>query len=81
MKKARIFLTALAVLAVVGGSLAFKAKKQFWYAVCDIPNQVCTSLSFQSFATTLNGNEPATFDVYGKPCINNTCTTLTRISN
>ena len=85
MKKAKIFLTALSVLAVVGGALAFKAKTLNWFAVCDKAQGICTSLSFQSFATTAQGNIPATFDAYGKPCQiidgNLTCTTLTRFVN
>ena len=81
MKKARIFLTALAVVAVAGGAIAFKAKQLFWYAQCDIPNQVCTLHSFQTFVTTDQNGVYADFDVYGKPCFNNECITLTVFIN
>ena len=44
MKKAKIMLAAIAVLAVVGGTLAFKAQKfttnRFYY---DAPDGFCTS--------------------------------------
>ena len=81
MKKARIFLTALVVLAVAGGALAFKTKQLFWYAKCDIPSQRCTLESFQSLATTDGGNLDAQFDVYDHACIDNKCTTLTKFIN
>jgi hypothetical protein len=83
MKKAKIFLTGLAVLAVVGGALAFKAKTQNWFAVCDtnVNPHVCTLNSFQSFATTLNGIVPVNFDAYGKPCPSGVCKTLITTSN
>jgi hypothetical protein len=84
MKKAKIFLTGLAVLAVVGGALAFKAKHQFKYAsICDptvIPH-VCTINPFLSFATTLNGIWDANFDSFGAPCPNGVCKTKTVISD
>jgi hypothetical protein len=79
MKKAKIFLTGLAVLAVVGGALAFKAKQQFWYGSCDLASNphVCTLSSFQSFATTKGGIFDANFDVYGNACPNGVCRTKT----
>ena len=52
MKKAKMMLTALAVLAVVGGSLAFKAKhfNQFDYFSTDASG-ICT-VPVQLFSTT-----------------------------
>lgn len=53
MKKARVFLTAIAVFAVVGGAMAFKATKTtttfycsnpFNPAVCDIPIPASSTL-------------------------------------
>jgi len=52
MKKARIFLTAIAVFAVVGGAMAFKATRNtttfycsnpFNPVVCDIPLQASST--------------------------------------
>jgi hypothetical protein len=84
MKKAKIFLTGLAVLAVVGGALAFKAKQSFvYYSICDtlaVP-KVCTLGTLTTFATTQNGVFDATYAPFGTPCPNNVCKTKTIASN
>jgi len=70
MKKAKIFLTALTVLTVVGGTLAFKAKGINTFArVCDIPSQTCILSTFTT--TQINTDQgPAltTYDLFGAPC-------------
>ena len=43
MKKAKIMLTAIAVIGVVGGVLAFKAKKAPFLTVYTEVNGLCTS--------------------------------------
>jgi hypothetical protein len=45
MKKAKIMLTAITVLAIVGGALAFKAKtlSQGWYQVTCSSNDICVT--------------------------------------
>lgn len=79
MKKAKIFLTALTVLAVVGGALAFKAKTFNKFArACDIPQGICILQSFSSQATTLNGTLPADFVPYGKACTSDLDCTSTK---
>jgi len=84
MKKAKIFLTGLAVLAVVGGALAFKAKTLVKFATCDTIAKVCTSTPFFKFETTDPNGVHADYDLFNAPCkkINNvwTCTTLTIIN-
>ena len=45
MKKAKLFLTAITILAIVGGALAFKAKKVNTVIYTDDPqNHICTVL-------------------------------------
>jgi hypothetical protein len=48
MKKARIALTAIGLLAVVGGALAFKATREAANVFCPSPQPgVCTLVSYQ----------------------------------
>ena len=71
MKKAKIFLTALTVLAVVGGSLAFKAKtKRIFAERCDniLPVPRCNQDTFTSFATTTDIGFTAAFDQVNAIC-------------
>jgi hypothetical protein len=68
MKKAKIFLTALTVLAVVGGALAFKAKTNAWFGACDITAGVCTLTSFRTTLTTDEGINKVPFDEVTKSC-------------
>lgn len=84
MKKAKIFLTALTVLAVVGGALAFKAKqtKAFYQCDLDANPKVCTiNPSVYTFVTTTNDGTEIPYDEFNKPCVQIagawTCTTLT----
>lgn len=60
MKKAKIMMTALAVLAVVGGALAFKAKNPALFYSTDPSNGQC-SVEFISLLTTANPNAPDAF--------------------
>jgi hypothetical protein len=54
MKKAKVMLTAIAVMAVVGGALAFKAKKFGSTIYCtDSATGVC---KFEKSGFTLNPN-------------------------
>ena len=52
MKKAKIMLTSIAILAVVGGALAFKAQRLQRY--CIVPN---VTPAQQGITTTLNCNQ------------------------
>jgi len=79
MKKAKIFLSALTVLAVAGSALAFKAKTGNIFARgCDIPSQLCILNTFLAQATTGLGVTNANFDILGAPCKpGNLCKTKT----
>lgn len=79
MKKAKIFLTVLTVLAVVGGGLAFKVKSfNKFCRECDLVQKMCILNCFMTQATTNNAISPANYAPYGKPCSSNAdCTTLT----
>jgi len=80
MKKAKIMLTAIAVLAVVGGALAFKARQNpnlFYCATVNgVPN-ICTTSPYSS----ISGN-PTTYPItrlyttgqVGLPCSATNCT-------
>ena len=58
MKKAKIMLTSLVILAVVGGALAFKARQTFTYFTID--GGVCTKqVSLASTITTGTGVDVA----------------------
>jgi hypothetical protein len=63
MKKAKIMLTALAVLAVVGGALAFKAQKTLagTFRCLTVASEPTTTFTLagcpnQPYVTTLIGN-------------------------
>lgn len=63
MKKAKIMLTAITVLAVVGGALAFKAKKftERRFYCTTTTNAACTlANSISSFSTFTNAVVPLT---------------------
>lgn len=80
MKKARVFLTALIVLAITGGILAFKAKglpREF--AQCNTVNLKCEINTITTnLATTDIGGFKITYSELGAPCTldqgNYTCT-------
>jgi len=83
MKKAKIFLTALSVLAVVGGAFAFRAKQVATFArVCDIPSQTCILSTFTTTQTTTDIAPALTnYDLFGAPCkTGNKCATFTTTS-
>lgn len=82
MKKAKIFLTALTVLAVVGGAVAFKARTINTFATCNPANHICEITPFQSLAATTLVGQFAPYDLKGKQCKQTapgifTCETLT----
>jgi hypothetical protein len=70
MKKARIFLTALTVLAIAGGALAFKAKglpREF--AQCNTVNLKCEINTITTnWATTEIGGFNISYNELGAPC-------------
>jgi len=69
MKKAKIFLSALTVLAVVGSALAFKAKTGNIFAkVCNTSLHQCLIDTFHAQETTVSGATNANYDVLGAPC-------------
>jgi hypothetical protein len=75
MKKAKIFLTALTVLAIVGGALAFKARGLSTFGVCNTATNFCDLNTFQALQTTAGGTVQVQYDLSTKPCINGICTT------
>ena len=88
MKKAKIFLTALTVLAVVGGAVAFKAKAPKEFAQCDLSVLNCKiNVTTLPVNTTLidNGSNTIQYDLidtdckFSQPLNRWTCTTLTTI--
>ena len=88
MKKAKLFLTVLAVLAVVGGAVAFKVKAPKLLYLCDTTaaQKVCTieNTTFTTFKTTAT-NAPGIVYTAGKfedPCVflNGTWTCTTKIT-
>jgi hypothetical protein len=83
MKKVKIFLTALIVLTVAGGALAFRAKQQFQFArTCDIVSHLCMLDTFETFETTAGGTTPVNYNLKGKPCGPDiVCSTLVTTSN
>jgi hypothetical protein len=86
MKKAKIFLTALTVLAVVGGALAFKLTPDQQIGKCDtsLPVPKCSlDPIFSTFATSPTG-QVIEYDFVGNNCFKlpsglYTCTTKTVI--
>jgi hypothetical protein len=85
MKKTKIFLTALTVLAVEGGALAFKLIPAGLIATCDTNPTVLKCVLEPTYTTfmTYHTGEIVDYDVYGKDCVidpesgNYTCTTRT----
>lgn len=83
MKKTKAFLSALTVLAALGGALAFKAKGLTVVAECDtVPAQkLCTLNPTFSIGRTTTGThaEIIPYDEFGDPCVFTdnkwTCTT------
>jgi len=77
MKKAKIFLTALTVLTVVGGTVAFKVVKQpFQYYICDPATNLATIPFTITTETTLGGTTLVPYAPFNTPCINGVCSTL-----
>jgi len=69
MKKAKIFLTALTVLAVVSGALAFKVvKHSFIYYTCNTPSHKCEIPYTITTQTTDGGNKLVTYAPLGQEC-------------
>jgi hypothetical protein len=81
MKKAKIFLTALTVLAVVGGALAFKAKTANIFYTCDPAIGLCTIPVTTTFQT-LGGSTVVDYDVLNAICKpGNICQTKVKASS
>jgi len=69
MKKAKIFLTALTVLAVVGGAVAFKAVKQpFQYYTCNTLSELCEVPFIITTETTIGGNKLVPYTTFKQEC-------------
>jgi hypothetical protein len=69
MKKAKIFLTALTVLAVAAGVVAFKAKAPQVFGQCDLNTKKCTlNQIITPRNTTLTGPEIFPYDLTSKDC-------------
>jgi hypothetical protein len=67
MKKARILLAGIAVMAVVGGALAFKARHQATFYSLNADGTSC-NLPTQSFSTTtINGGVVFDFTTIASP--------------
>jgi len=84
MKKAKIFLTALTVLAVVGGALAFKARVAKQFFACNTISGKCTlnPTTLTRVTTTNIGGSKILYDRFNRDCVNDpefgfVCTTLT----
>lgn len=87
MKKAKIYLTALTMLAVIGGALAFKAKVSKIFATCNTMVEKCIMDPFTTFQTTTQaGGFKVTYNEYNAPCVYDqlenkwTCTTRVTIA-
>lgn len=81
MKKAKIFLTALTVLAVVGGALAFKTKTFKQFGTCDLNDKVCsiTVTNTQETTTLIGSFRP--YDELNATCDEqNPCETFVKFS-
>jgi len=86
MKKAKIFLTVLIILALVGGVLAFKAKVPKLFGYCNTNSGGCDLNPFTSTSKTTNvGGNLVNFDEITKRCkydaalLTSTCKTLITI--
>jgi len=77
MKKAKIMLTAVAVFAVIGGAMAFKARTSHTFYRIGAQGQ-CTS-AFQTTLTTLTnpGDETFTTRLATQPVQQNVCPIIT----
>ena len=70
MTKAKIFLTALTVLAIAGGALAFKARMPKLFAYCNVTKLKCDLSTFTTFeATTVIAGIYVPYDELNKPCV------------
>lgn len=85
MKKAKLFLTGLTVLTIVGGALAFNAKLPLTVYKCENPVlggkcTIPTSTYFNAITTTTGGTV-VEGDILNKNCVLSagvfTCTTRT----
>jgi hypothetical protein len=77
MKRAKFALTAIAVFAVVGGALAFKANRtanQFYRTTVLGGN--CTSATTVLYTATPNGNPAITQSTYYTTPVAGACPTL-----
>jgi hypothetical protein len=82
MKKAKIFLTALTVLTVVGGALAFKVKQPHVFYTCNIPQKLCNITFTTVFETVDPLGAHRDYDVLNAFCDeNNPCQTSVKSDN
>jgi hypothetical protein len=82
MRKAKIMLSAVAVMAVVGGAFAFKAARQphtFFYNTTNTAGQLrCIGVT-ETFLTTLTNTNPIVTNSYSpvsRPAVTCPLTTL-----
>lgn len=68
MKKAKIFLTVLTVMAVVGGALAFKGNPKKFARVCNLSNLKCQFQTFITEERTTNVGPTVPYDLLDAPC-------------
>ena len=80
MKKAKIFLTALTVFAVVGGALAFKVRHNTKFYSCS-DRLLCEIFVTETNWTTLDGTIPVQVDELNKPCPTGVCQTSISITD
>jgi len=77
MKRAKILLSAIAILAVVGGALAFKAQRftpgPVFCATIQNEQITCTAQAPQVLYTTIQNNRPSTT----APCLSPFLTSIT----
>lgn len=84
MKKAKIFLSAIIIMALAGGFLAFKARKFtiMTLATCNVAQQKCNNQVYANYAIGNVGNYTITvlgtlaLNVSGKPCAGNCNNTI-----
>ena len=83
MKSLRMTLSAIAVFAVVGSALAFKAKTGNTFATCNLQTFKCTLQPFhsQERVDLINGVQK-NYDLFNNNCQpNGTCITKTVFDN
>lgn len=70
MKKVKIMLASIAVLAVVGGAFAFKANTFINHKIYTIPNAqgMCTQL-LTSRDLTIEGTPAFATNIFNTPCV------------